>query len=172
LMEEALDTGPVASQLRMPIGEANAAEIRRRLAEAGAEALFAVLARLESGGVSWTAQVDDEATYAAKISASDLALDPTLSPAVLVRRVRASGESAASRAMIAGRLVAVEEATVAEVSPGAGLVGVSSSGLVLGCMDGAIVVTRLTPAGKRGMSGLEFARGARLVDGAVWSVPE
>lgn len=173
-MEEGLDTGPVALQLRVPMGEATAGELRERLAELGAKALVAVLATMEGGMTEWIPQDSESATYAPKVTAADVALDPRLTAQALLRRVRASGESAVSRAVVAGRLVTVEEASAADAddSPGAGLVGASPAGLVLGTAAGGIVVTRLTPAGKRGMSGAEFARGARLAHGAAWSAPE
>jgi methionyl-tRNA formyltransferase len=171
LMEEALDTGPVAMQVALPVGDADAAGLREALSQSGATALIEVLARIDAGDVRWKTQGEDAATYAAKLAPSDVVLDPTLDPTSLVRRVRASGESAASHAVIAGRLITAEAASLAGGSPGVGSVAVSKDGIVLGCEGGAIVVTRLTPSGKRSMSGLDFARGARLADGATWGTP-
>jgi methionyl-tRNA formyltransferase len=173
LMEEGLDTGPVALQTRIAVGEATAADLREHLGLLGAEALIAVLAAMEAGVAQWVPQDEAGATYAGKITAADLALYPELTAQDLVRRVRASGESAVSRAMVDGRLVTVEKASLhhAAEPPGPGLVCVSPSGLVLGTAGGAILVERLTPAGKRSMTALEFARGARLADGAIWDGP-
>jgi methionyl-tRNA formyltransferase len=170
-MEEGLDTGPVALQMRVPVADCTAIELRTRLAELGAEALVAVLARIEVDDVAWVAQDAAAATYAPKIRSIDLALDPRLPARTLLRRVRASGESAVSRAVIEGRLVTVQQAGEVECSPGAGRAALTPDGLVLGCCEGALAVMQLTPSGKRSMSGVEFARGARLAAGSVWSAP-
>jgi methionyl-tRNA formyltransferase len=168
LMEAGLDTGPVAAQASVPIDGASAGALRETLAVVGAQALIAVLSQMEAGTAVWTRQDDTRATPAAKITANDVALEPALSAIDLERRVRASGESAVSRALIEGRVVTIEEARRVDASPGAGLVELTREGVVLGTAEGGLLVTRLTPAGKRSMAASDFARGARLADGSTW----
>ncbi len=170
-MEQGLDTGPVASQVSLPVDGATAHVLRERLAEIGSRALVDVLEEIEAGTVVWRAQDDSAATYADKITSADVVLDPSVCAVDLERRVRASGESAVSRALIAGRVVTVEDARVTDASPGMGRVAVSRDGVVLGTVDRGLLVTRLTPAGKRSMNAADFARGARLGDVSGWSAP-
>ena len=98
-MDEGLDTGPVASCTRVPVGDADAAHLGSVLARIGARDLLAVIDRLESGDVCWTPQGAEGVTYAAKVSAADVALHPQLTVSQAVRRVRASSRKAPARAV-------------------------------------------------------------------------
>jgi methionyl-tRNA formyltransferase len=171
-MEEGLDTGAVAVVRRVPAAGLSAAELRVALAELGEEALLSTLADLEAGQVDWQAQDEELATYADKITPADVALGPGVPASLLARRVLASGESAASRALVAGRLATIEEADVVDDSPGPGRVAVIGDGIVLGTCDGGLLVRRLTPAGRRSMSGVDFARGARITSDSTWDGPQ
>jgi methionyl-tRNA formyltransferase len=171
-MDEGLDTGAVAVVRRVPAAGRSAAELREVLAELGAEALLCAIDDLGAGRVQWQAQDEELATYADKITSEDVALSPGLTAPLLARRVLASGESAVSRAVVAGRLATIEEVEACEDSPGPGRVAADGAGLVLGTIDGGLLVRRLTPAGKRSMSGVDFARGARITSDSTWDAPE
>ncbi len=77
-VEEGLDTGPVALKERIAIGpDANAGEIRAKLASAGADLMTRALAMLEQGGLVFTPQADEGVTYAHKIEKSEARIDWT-----------------------------------------------------------------------------------------------
>ena len=75
-MEEGLDTGPVALAERIAIGpDANAGEIRDRLALIGAGLMTHALAMLEHGGLALTPQAEAGVTYARKIDKAEARID-------------------------------------------------------------------------------------------------
>jgi methionyl-tRNA formyltransferase len=170
-MDEGLDTGPWASRTTVPVEGRTAAELAHELSVAGADALLSVLADMEGGTATWTAQDDAMATYAAKISATDVVLAPALAAEVLARRVRASGRTAPSRALIAGRAVVVTAGVASDTVTVPGGVAITDEGLLLGAAHGSLRVDSLVPSGKRPMSGIAFARGARLDARSTWGDP-
>jgi methionyl-tRNA formyltransferase len=167
-MEEGLDTGPFAMQVVVPAGVASSEELRCTLAEAGARVLMAVIGEVAAGCVVWTSQDESAATYAAKITRADVALSPNLSVAEAIRRVRASGTTASSRAVLDGKAVSVQRLISSGEPVAPGRVFVNEGGLLIGLADGTARVERLTPAGKGPMDGASFARGARLSPDARW----
>ncbi len=168
LMEEGLDTGPFALQRSVEIEDLNAVDLTGCLAELGAQALIEVLRHIEDGTVSWTSQNDADATYAAKITKDDIALDPALSMADALRRVRSSSRQAPVRIHIEGVDLTLLRAVAAEAAIPAGVACRVSDGLLLGFSDGAVLVDRIQPAGKTAVDGSAWARGSRLSDEASW----
>jgi methionyl-tRNA formyltransferase len=171
-MEEGLDTGPWAKQVEVPVDGRYAPDIAKDLSEVGAKALIEVLGAMGAGTAVWTPQEEGLSTYAAKISATDVALDPLLDAVTLARRVRASGSRAAARAVVAGRAVVVTAADAIDARIPAGAVLSEGHRLLLGTAEGALGVACVVPAGKRSMTGADFARGARIDALAVWTAPE
>jgi methionyl-tRNA formyltransferase len=129
-----------------------------------------VLRRVAAGSVVWKPQDTSAATYAEKLRASDVALEPSLSVEQAYRRVRASGRHAPSRAVIGTHSVVLRRAepTTADAGRGAGTVDLRDGELLLGFADGLLRVERLVPAGRKPMSGRDFVRGARLPADARW----
>jgi len=167
-MEEGLDTGPWCSQASTCIDDKNAAELTAELATLGAAALERVLPSIAAGTCVWKPQDDDEATYAAKLTAADVALEPELSVEDAWRRVRASGPSAPCRAVVDGRRITVLAARPAPSSVPA--TSVASDGpLVLGLADGALLIETLVPEGRSAMAAADWLRGARLSPDSHWS---
>jgi len=167
-MEEGLDTGPYALQVPVELDELTVGEATALLAERGAEALVQVLDALETSEVTWTPQDDSEATYAAKVTRADVALDPDLGVDEALRRIRASSKSAPSRVCVDGTSMTVLRARRSLTSPGPGRVAVAKDALVLGFADGGLVLDEVRPEGRACMDGACFARGARLGAEAGW----
>ncbi len=168
LMEAGLDTGPYALQRRVVIGDRYADAIEAEMAVTGAEALVEVLERIQSGEVTWTEQEPAHATYAAKITKDDVALRPDLSVDEAFRRIRAATRRAPARACLGDREVTVVRATPAGTADPAGGVCLVDGAPVLGFSDGGLRLDVLRPAGKGDMSGVDWARGARLSEDVCW----
>jgi len=166
-MEEGLDTGPYAAQVTVPVGEKTTDSLTAELARAGAGAMVAVLGAVQAGTVTWTEQDDTFATYADKVTAVDVALDPGLAVEEALRRVRASSRSAPCRVVVAGRRAVVSRAARADgdVAPAAAS---CDRGVLLGLADGVIRIDELVPEGRPAMSGDAFARGVRLDTTCTW----
>ena len=168
-MEEGLDTGPFALRRSILVDGLDADELTERLADLGAEALIDVLRLMESGEETWTVQDDGAATYAAKVTKSDVALDPALSVTDALRRVRASTRQATSRILLDGVDIAVLHASESSESVPPGLARRSREGLLLGMSDGTVLVDRMRLAGKAATDGASWARGSRLLIDTPWS---
>jgi methionyl-tRNA formyltransferase len=167
-MEEGLDTGAFTHLVRVPIDDLDATALTALLAEEGARALVATLADIEAGTVVWTPQDDSLATYAAKITADDVALDPSLPAEEALRRVRASTPSARAHASVDRRHLDVVAASRAERTVAPRAVYADKQELALGFADGALRLERVKPAGRAEMDGAAFARGAHLPPDATW----
>jgi len=168
-VEEGLDTGPYAAVRTVRVGDKNVPTLTAELAEMGAEALLDTLEKLEAGTVVWTPQDESEATYAPKVSAHDVALEPSLPVQEALRRIRASTPSARTRVCLGDREVEVLDAHPSPTFLAAGEVQVVPEGLLLGFADGTLGVSQCKPAGRPAMEGCAFARGARLDCDVPWS---
>lgn len=164
-MEVGLDTGDTTATRTVEVAVKTADELTRELALVGGEALVEVLDALDEGReVVWTPQPEEGVTYAEKLAKGELDVSPALSASEAARRVRASGESHASRCIIAARRVTLLAAhpagqVSAVVPPGA--VRFASKRLLLGCADGALEVTEVKPDGKKPMAAAAFAAGVQ-----------
>lgn len=167
-MEAGLDTGPWCLRSAMQVDEKTTAQLTDDLAALGASALLDALERITGGGCTWVAQDESLVTYAAKVSAADVALSPALTVTEALRRVRASGPIAPSRVRVAGRRLVVASASASGIALTPGGVA-ADAGLTLGFRDGAIRIDMLVPEGRSAMPSEAFVRGARLPADASWT---
>ncbi len=154
-VEEGLDTGPVYSELTVPIGPTStAAELRAELSARGAELLVDTL----NAGLAEPQPQSGTTTYAKKISGDDLELRFDEAPAVeLDRRVRVGGAWTTLRGerLKVWRAEPVAPSETEILPPGAlvdGIVGTASGGLRL---------IEVQLAGRARQNATEFLRGLR-----------
>jgi methionyl-tRNA formyltransferase len=166
-MEKGLDTGPWCLQESLPVDGLTAQELTSRLAALGAHAMERVLSGLPTGALEWHAQDETKATYAAKVTRSDVALDPTLTVDQALARVRASGPSAPCRASIMDRDFTVLSAHRHDGWLVPGMASCERE-LVLGVSDGAVRLDAIVPEGRSVMSAEAYVRGARLHGACEW----
>jgi methionyl-tRNA formyltransferase len=104
-----LDAGPIAAQRSFPIGEQDdAGAVYAKSAELAVDLLDAVLPEPE-----FTAQDEERATYAKKITAADRELDWSRPPDELLNRIRALSPHIGARAELDGRPVTIWKARIA-----------------------------------------------------------
>ena len=168
-MEEGLDTGSYTSQRSIQVEDHTVDELTATLGNMGAEALIETLDSIAAGNVQWTAQDDAAATYAEKVSASDVTLRPELTVVQALRRVRASTPSAKATVCLGDRSVQVLSASASDTDLRPGEIASNADSLDLGFADGSIRLLEVKPAGKAAMPADCFARGARLDDIDSWS---
>jgi methionyl-tRNA formyltransferase len=151
-LEEGLDTGPVYACQSVPIGpRATADELRAELAELGADLL---VQQLRDGLVDPTPQ-QGEATYAAKITPEELALDWQRPAVELDRVVRVGGAWTTFRGKRLKVLAAEPVPGNDGHAPGR-LVGVE-----VACAKGALRLAVVQPEGRASMSAEAWRNGAR-----------
>jgi len=169
LMEEGLDTGPTAVTRPVSVAGKYLDELSAELSCLGAEALIETLSAVCAGVFRWSPQDESKATYAAKITAEDMRLDPGLRVVDALRRIRASSTSARAKVIITGCSVEVIQARIAEERVDPGELRAVSGGLLAGFADGALWLDRLRAAGKSPVDGKAFACGRRLSTEERWA---
>jgi methionyl-tRNA formyltransferase len=163
VMETGLDTGPILRQRAVPIEpDDDAGTLGARLAEIGAGELAATVDDLAEGTATPRPQDDALATFAPKLRAADRVLDWSSPARALVDRCRALSPEPGATASFRGAVLKVFRAAVV---PGRGepgrIVQVTRDGVVVAAGDGAVRLLDVAPAGRKRMSGSDFAHGLR-----------
>jgi methionyl-tRNA formyltransferase len=173
LMDEGMDTGPVLASLETPIGpDEDAGALGARLSELGAPLLVETLQGLDEGTVEPRSQDHTIATYAPKLLPEERTIDWAQPAEAIVCRVRAfAPDPGAVTTFRQGRL----KVLVARVHPGGGRMATEGSGpgvIVewdrdpwVGTASGLVELVEVAPAGRKRMSGAEWARGVRIQQG-------
>jgi methionyl-tRNA formyltransferase len=175
LMDEGLDTGPVLRTVDTSIapGE-DAGTLGARLAELGAPLLVEVLRRLEDGSVEPRSQDHAAATFAPKLLPDERTIDWTHPADAIVRRVRAfAPEPGAVTSFRGGRLKVLRADTrpvggyMLADAPKRGEIRIEEADtpVVHGLAQAAVGLLEVAPAGRKRMTGAEWARGARIQRG-------
>ena len=168
-MEEGLDTGPVAREIRIPIEpNVNAGELTTILAALGAQLIAEALPDLAADRLEFRPQDSAGVTYARKIEKSEAPIDWTMDAVRVRNHIHglAPSPGAYSEIDCGGRLerIKILRAVVVEGSgpPGAILDG----DMTVACGQGAIRVLEAQRPGKSVMTGAELMRGGKILPGA------
>jgi methionyl-tRNA formyltransferase len=173
LMDEGMDTGPILATVETPIDpEEDAGTLGARLAELGAPLLVEALRGLDEGTVEPRSQEHTSATYAAKLLPDERTIDWTNRADSIVRRIRAfAPDTGAVTKFRRGRLKILRAAAlpplgewIPESPPMPARLSVQPDGRVYVDAGGGTKVELLevAPAGRKQMTGEEWARGARI----------
>ncbi len=152
-MEAGLDTGPVFAQAAVPIERGmTGGELHDALAMLGGLTLRATLPELLTGRLAPEPQDDALATYATKLSKSDLELDWTQSALALERQVLAFNPYPVAQTRLEEHVLriwrAVAEEESATAPPGA-VLREGPSGMVVATGSGVLRLTEVQlPGGK------------------------
>lgn len=170
-----LDAGPVLAQERVRIDpRESAGELTERLARAGAALLRRELPRYLAGELQAQPQPADGVTWAPKLTTADGELDWAQPAETVARRIRAMTPSPGAWTTLNGQRIGVLAATVLGGPPrehGTLLVGRTdraygpywgaSRAPHVACGAGWLRLDEVRPAGKRAMSGDDWANGLR-----------
>ena len=153
---EALDEGEVFARRAIPIGSADADELRDRLCVLGTNELCRLL---EEGFTNPVPQIG-QSTYAKKISKDERRISWCDSAEQVVRVTRIGG----AHTEFGDQRIKIAKAHLAD--PGSGLpvwscgeVRVASRQVVVACGSGHVVLDSIQPAGRTVMSALEWWNG-------------
>lgn len=164
-MEEALDAGPVYLERRVRIGEEETSgELSARLARIGGRLLVETLEGLREGRLSPRAQ-EGEPTFSRPIRREDAEADWTRSAEELARRLRAYTPWPGLHTHLGGERIKILEARAAPASAplAPGTFEFDGADLVVSAGGGtALRIRKLQRAGRRPVTGAEFARTVRL----------
>lgn len=176
-MDAGLDTGKVLNVRTCPITPADTGgTLHDRLAVLGAEAMLATLDRLESGNgerLEGTAQLEQDATYAHRLSAQEAFIDWSQPAAQLERLVRAFDPWPRARIQLGDVSIRLWGARVRErsapmtapgVEPGT-ILDLSSDAIGVKTSDGVLELLRVQRAGGKPMAAGDFLNGSTLQAG-------
>lgn len=167
-MDAGMDTGPVIAQLEHPIGPADtSASLHQALAALGATLLRQALPAYLRGELAPRPQPSEGVLLAPMIRKEQGRLDFSRPAAVLERRLRAFTPWPGAFTSLAGALLKVHEAAVADGAgePGA-ILRADADGVEVACGQGSLVLRSLQLEGKRAMTAREFLAGRPLAVGA------
>lgn len=164
----ALDEGPILAQERTPIGEAESAgDLTRRLALLGAALLERELPHYIAGELQATPQEGSLATLALKLTSRDGELDFARPAEELARRVRGLTPEPGAWTTFRGDRLVVAGATVSGGTPKEhGVLEIHDGRPEVAAGAGWLRLEMVRPAGKRTMTGEDWARGLRGIVGA------
>lgn len=166
-MDAGLDTGAMLGRAELPIlRDDTTASLHDRLAELGGREIVALLPRLAAAQATAIPQDDAQATYAAKITKDEAALDWTRPAAELHRQVRAFDPFPGAATRMAGTPLKVWRCTLAEGKGQPGeILAVDTDGIRVACGTGALRITELQQAGGRRLDAAAFLAGHPLAPG-------
>lgn len=159
-----MDAGDIIDVSRTPIGEnETAGELLDRLAVLGADLLSKTLSRFAQGEVEGTAQDASQVSYAPMLDKSMSPIDWTKTARQVHNHVRGLHPWPVATAEIQGKLFKVHATRVAEGSGEPGqILGLSKTGLLVACGEGAVEILSLQAEGGKRMSAPDYFRGHPL----------
>lgn len=176
-MDAGLDTGDILRMQALPIeADDNSERLSQRLAEMGARMLVDLLRELSHGRLPHRPQPTEGASYAAKISKAEAAIDWRQSAVVIERRVRAFDPFPGASFTLQGESVKVWRAAVCEAAaaPAGQVLQAGPGRLQVACGDGALELLDLQRAGGRRLATAAFLQAAAaggLAAGTVLPCP-
>lgn len=163
-MDAGLDTGPLVAQAPVALtGRETAPELEARLAELAADLLDRSLEPWLDGQAPVVPQAEDGVTLTRPLRRGDGRLDPSRPAADLERLVRAYLPWPGTHLDAAGDRLVVTAARTAPSRSGdvPGSIVREGPEPALATADGRLVLERVTPPGRRPMSGPDWLRGRR-----------
>ncbi|GAB4004548.1 methionyl-tRNA formyltransferase [Nocardioides ultimimeridianus] len=162
-----LDAGPTYGLMTEVVRPTDTAgDLLGRLAEGGASLLVATLDGIESGQIEAREQPVDGISFAPKIEVEDARVDWSEPAVAIDRRIRACSPFPGAWTEYAGERVKLGPVTpvVADLAPG--VLGIGKNEVLVGTGRGAVRLGEVKAFGKKQMGAADWARGARLPDGA------
>lgn len=160
-----VDTGDVLLSRKLSIeADETAGELFARLSKTGATAILEALDLIESGRAVWQKQLNDEGTYAPKITKEEARLDWARDALSLKNLIRGLNPNPGAYFTHRGKRIKVWRGAAlpydGREKPGT-FVEPLAGGPVIVCGKGALALTEVQPEGKVRLTGAEFLRGYR-----------
>ena len=162
-LDPGMDTGPIYTAITVPIEPTmRSYELLEKLSVIGVSAVEDALIAIDNG-VAPVPQTG-QASIAAKITREDAALDWKISSKTLHNKIRAFYPQPQAWTNFRGQTLKISSAKISnlEINLEPGELRVVGSECLIGTGDACLVLEKLTPAGKKEMSALDWSRGARF----------
>ena len=162
-LDPGMDTGPIYTAITVPIEPTmRSYELLEKLSVIGVRAVEDALIAI-ANGVAPVPQTG-QASIAAKITREDAALDWKISSKTLHNKIRAFYPQPQAWTNFRGQPLKISSVKVSDsdINLEPGELRVVGSECLIGTGDACLVLEKLTPAGKKEMSALDWSRGARF----------
>ena len=160
LMDAGLDTGPILSQLAIPVeADDTAGSLEGKLSALAAELLAETLPSWLNGALTPQPQDDQAASLTRLLSKADGLIDWTQPAAEIVRRIRAFNPWPGAYTFWHSQPLKLLRAATMTKAHEPGHVFGHAGAVLVGAGEGSVEVVQVQPAGKRAMSAAEFVRG-------------
>jgi methionyl-tRNA formyltransferase len=162
-LDPGMDTGPIYTSITVPIEPTmRSYELLEKLSVVGVTAIEDALIAIESG-IAPVAQTG-QASIASKITREEAALDWNASSITLHNKIRAFYPQPQAWTNFRGQPLKISSAKIAvtDIKLQPGELKVVGNDCLIGTGDVCLVLEKLTPAGKKEMSALDWSRGARF----------
>ena len=167
-LDKGMDTGPVYMQEEVEIGSNDTTDILlERMSILAGNRIMGVVEGIRKGEKP-KAQSTNGITLAPKISKEMAKIEWKDGADSILRKIRALGDRPGVWCNFRDERLALhglEESLLPNSLKKPGELQIVEGNLLVRCGDSVLTVTELTPAGKKRMSGGDFARGARLTAG-------
>lgn len=170
-ISEGLDAGPVYASIETAIAaDESTDELTERLAATGAPLVVEILHRLPGRDLQPVEQSTEGVTFAAKLSREECEINWSRPAEEVGRLVRAASPTPGAWSVFRSQPIKILRvriappplAEAADRDSKPGLLKASRRGLWAFTGDVPIELTEVQPAGRRAMTGIQFAAGARL----------
>jgi methionyl-tRNA formyltransferase len=162
-LDPGMDTGPIYTSITVAIEPTmRSYELLEKLSVIGVTAIEDALIAIENG-IAPVAQTG-QASIASKITREEAALDWTASSRALHNKIRAFYPQPQAWTNFRGQPLKISSAKIAvtDIKLEPGELKVVENECLIGTGDACLVLEKLTPAGKKEMSALDWSRGARF----------
>ena len=162
-LDPGMDTGPIYTSITVPIDPTmRSYELLEKLSVIGVTAVEDALIAIESG-VAPVPQTG-QASIASKITREEAALDWNASSTTLHNKIRAFYPQPQAWTNFRGQPLKISSAKItgSDIKLEPGELRVVGNECLIGTGDACLVLEKLTPAGKKEMSALDWSRGARF----------
>ena len=167
-LDKGMDTGPIYYQEEVEIVASDTTtDLLERMSILAASRIMDVVADIRKG-VKPKPQPAAGVTLAPKISKEMAKIDWSTGADAILRQIRALDDRPSTWTTFRSERVAihkVHESLLANALKQPGEIAIVDGALLVRCSDSVLEIAELTPAGKKRMSGADFARGARLTTG-------
>ncbi len=164
---KAMDAGPTFGVMTERIRETDTAgDLLTRLAEGGAGLLVTTLDGIEDGVLVPREQPEEGVSMAPKILVEDARIDWTEPAQAVDRRIRACTPFPGAWSTFEGERIKIGPVTQAGSNLEPGEIAVGKNHVLVGTGTSAVRLGEVKAFGKKLMSAADWARGARLEDGA------
>jgi len=165
-LDPGMDTGPIYSSRVIDIDPTyRSSEVFTQLSIIGVDAVKEAIEFI-SAGISPHTQAG-RTSHAGKISKEEAKIDWNLPSTVTLNKIRGFYPAPIAWTVFRGQSLKISSAKIHSqpIALEPGEILLSNTIVLIGTKDGAVEVDSLVPAGKKEMSGVEWARGARFESG-------